>query len=240
MALQQDCEAMNAEGKIQDLMKDLNANADALAKIRLDRHADQDADRIHDIQQKIHDITTHAKNILRPDWTDSRWPYKAGWDIRFTDVMSIDPAIIQTNFAFDAFELTGLTIGGMEREDLYPLVNVTASPQSLHIEIEKKASSLELCQLQSTLAISGTVKFKYKNKEYSRDSDLILRPGAIHVPEPVSAPVAPPFPTLPAFPEAPPEWPQSPKPCQPFPKCMLGGGHSFPPTPIDPYEGPIK
>jgi hypothetical protein len=206
LALSQECEEMNSEGKIKDLTLELGRLTKELSNIRDSRATKSKADRVHEIQLRIHDITERSRSILRPDWTSNKWPYSVSWDIKFSEFLKIDPRIIETNFEFVDFELEGLTIEGREREELYPLVGVDVQSQVIHVFIEKKATTLELCQMQSTLAISGNVRFKFQTEIYEDHLDLTMRPGAIRPPpptepEPIIIFPQPPKPTIPAIDE---------------------------------------
>lgn len=181
--LQRDCEAMNSEGKISDLLSELQRHALELSTLRFEPYEKKNFYRIRQLRADIHRVTQRAKSILRPEWTDSRWPYRATWQLRFENVTAIDARVIPTNFAFSSFDLEGLSLGGIEREDLYPLIVVTTKPTEITIDIEKSASSLELCQLQSTWAVEGTLKYKFQNQDVVQTVDLSLRPGVIQPPE---------------------------------------------------------
>jgi hypothetical protein len=194
IALSRECEEMNAEGKIQDLVREMNAYAQELSDLRDQGINRRTAERIHEIQQNLHDLTDRAQSILRPEWTRNKWPYKANWNIKFTNGLNIDERIIATNFAFEDFELETLTLEGQEREELYPLVFVQPQSQSIKVEIAKEASSLELCQMQTTLAIGGTIRYRFQNEVYTDYLDLTLRPGTYRVPAPPANPIPKPDP----------------------------------------------
>ncbi len=184
--LQRDCEAMNAEGKIRDLMIELNRSAQELENLNMEKIENRDAYRISRLRDEIHQTVESAERILRPEWTEDKWPFKAVWNIRFTDVLPIDARVIEANFGFLDFELENLGLAGVEREDLYPFISVKQpSSQSIRVEIEKRASSLELCQLQPTWVIGGTVRYKFLMKNYVARSELTLRPGVTRPPAPL-------------------------------------------------------
>lgn len=193
LALSQDCEEMNSEGKIQNLIQQLNAKSDELSQLELntDTDLDQNAERINELKINIQQITSKAKSILRSDWTESKWQYKIAWNIDFKSAIKIDPRIIKNNFSFESFELSGVNLGGYEREDLYPLIVTTIDKQTIHVEIEKKASSLELCQLLPSFSIRGIVKYNFRGKHKEKKSLLSLRPGAIYLTESKPEPALP-------------------------------------------------
>ncbi len=246
IALARECAAMNAEGKITDLMAELFRLTDELSDLRDKKPSRRTVDRIHEIQVRVHDIAERSRSILRPEWTEDKWPYKAKWEIKFSDVLNIDERIIATNFAFEDFELEGFTLGGKEREELYPLVAVHPDSQVLEVTIEKEANSLELCQMQPTLGLIGTIKYRFQNEVYSDDINLTLRPGTYRLPEPepeqppVNWPgLQPPKPRPSPVPQIPPDLlceilrdcPDVPP--VPYPWPQPGQGPRPRPTPID-------
>ncbi len=184
LTLAKECEEMNSYGKISALMSDLNSKAEELAAMRIahDPHAYQN--RISELESEIRQTVKAAKAILRPEWSEMKWPYRATWNLAVRNFSDIDQQIIEYAFEMTDFELASIQLGGIEREDLYPLLKVTADKENISITLEKKASSLELCQLQSTLMITGQTTFRFNNKRFSRPTELVLRPGAIYLPEP--------------------------------------------------------
>lgn len=175
--LANECEAMNAEGKIQSLLQKISADAEKIAKVRTDRGRPRDLEMLQELRESLRQNVTKAKSILRPEWTESKWPYRARWIFRFTDVMNVHPSIIEQNFSFRDFEITSVELGGIEREDLYPLLKVEIGQQEMEITLQKNASSLELCQLQSSLSISGKITIRFQDRNSQRDTEMTLKPG---------------------------------------------------------------
>ncbi|AZZ36907.1 hypothetical protein CIK05_08925 [Bdellovibrio sp. qaytius] len=231
ISLSHECEQMNSNGQIKTLLDDLEKNAVQLANINFKKPGGQ-LKEVAELETKISQINGALKLILSQEWTESKYPYSASWNIQSENLAGL-PKELNETFKFSEFEITSVKLSGIERSDLYPLFDVSFDKSKINILLNKTASTLELCQLQPTLVVTGFATFWYQNKKYVVHTTLQLKRGAFYKPHPL--------------PQQPIEWPTPSTPtinipeeircklmkqCNDFPPIDFG---PFPPIPVDPF-----
>lgn len=175
--LQAQCEALNKNGNLKDLFSRLDDNTKQLLNMSVDELG-QKVDKVDSLRAEISSNSEKIKNILSPAWSKEMWRMDSEWSLKFTDVVDYDPKITNANFIFKSFYIDSIYLAGEKRDDLLPLVRVFVQDSEIIVQLYKNASSLELCQLVSTMEIRGRVEYQFQGRIKTRMSNLILQKGA--------------------------------------------------------------
>lgn len=177
LLLQTQCEALNKNGNLKDLFARLDDNTKRLLDMNVDELS-QNVESLDNLRAEITSDAEKIKNILSPVWSKEMWRMDAEWSLKFTDVVDYDPKITNANFTFKNFYIDSIYLAGEKRDDLLPLVKLFVKDTELTVQLYKGASSLELCQMVSTLEVRGRVEYQFQGRSKIRSSNLTLLKGA--------------------------------------------------------------
>ncbi len=171
--LENDCRDMNEIGDIKSLLNEIHQKIDLVLKLSADADPRLHEKEIGLLGNQIHEYSLQLESLLKPEWTDSRWPYQAQWNIFDHDLSAIKGRKV---FEFKSVKVQSVILKGIERPDLIKDVNIKFNSNSLEVRIKKTANSLEICQLQDTFAVILSVHYRVLFKDLTKYFKLSVRP----------------------------------------------------------------
>lgn len=181
LLLADECYAINEIGEIKVVLAELNEFSKELTDLELSKNPDAYLERVQELRALILERVRLAKKLLKEDWTNGKWVVETNWKITSEGLIKAKSELADIFIKMEEFELTGLELGGIERSDLYPLIEIQTpeAKNEMEITLIREASTLELCQMNSSLMVKGKLKFNFDGKDFTSKVQLAMKPGAI-------------------------------------------------------------
>jgi hypothetical protein len=177
LALAEDCRAMNAEGRIEDLLKEIHKSVELAIKLSDGPPTNENINALSTLRGALHSDVERAQNILKPEWTDSRWPFHIIWVVQLGDYTKGLESLLVRYSEIEDFEVQSVSFAGVERNDLLSDIKIDRERKAVTLDLSQQMSSLDLCQLFETFSIRAKFKYGYQKLKFSKSLDLKIAPG---------------------------------------------------------------
>jgi hypothetical protein len=159
--LKQQCAAINAEGDIFALNKSLNRQLYWTLDVLEKDHPENFEADLKRVNASMLEILDRIDRLMRPEWATSIWTQKIEWLINEDDFRDQLGANFNNGLEITSYKVVNATLKAVPRPDLIPELKIKKAYSSLAIELTRKTTAMDICQLQKTLVF--TVKVEYRN-----------------------------------------------------------------------------
>lgn len=166
--IKQDCKDISAHGSILDHLEGISRSTEEVLTLLETKNPLLYQHRIEELASVIKTKAAMVHELSKPEWTDSKWVTRLGW------FFFPDPR--PGNWQIKDIKVETVYLLGERRDDLAAKVEFWERLGWINVNMERHASSLELCQLQKTLMVVFKVTLTSGKRERTYFYNLYINP----------------------------------------------------------------
>ncbi len=163
-----DCRGIEAHGNIKQHLDIISQSTEEVLSLLESKNPLLYQQRISELAEIVKMKASLVHELSRVEWTDAKWFTRLGW--------SFFPDPRPGNWLIENIQVENVYLMGDKRDDLVAKVEFWEKHGWIYVNLERYASSLEICQLQKTMMVVLKVTLTSGKKERTYFYNLYFNP----------------------------------------------------------------